>query len=592
MFVRTFLALSFSLAASCALADRIHVDVNTQFNGSGVSWGTAMASLSDALAIAQPGDEIWIADGAYSPDPADGRDGTFLIPGGVAVYGGFLGGENFLDERPVDFSAAQTILSGLASNNYSVVTLGGGGTFAFPTTILDRLIIEDGNADGSGAGPRTRGGGIYAELVIFCELSDVLIRDCHADDAGGGLYAMNPVSDTFFDLNGVRFSRCTTYGEGGGAYMEASTTILTDCEFSRCEADTGGGMHVAGDGDISIADSRFLDNTALLGGGAGARIQLTDGTASSTIERSTFTDNTAQGGGDGGGILYAGRGSHTLRESRLLSNRATTGWASGGAIAVETDGPSALINLESCLISGNEAQFVGGAIHAVPTQYAITRVANCTVGGNTSVTGSVGAIHYDVAGEMIIRNSILWDNEAFTTDRQSKSVGGSGSLALTVTYSIVEHLGVVQPPPTGSNNSGADPMLADADGPDDTYGTEDDDPALAPGSPAIDAGDTTQDLSETGLDVNGNPRRSDDPDTPDTGVSDGADPVIDIGAAEVQGPDCVADTNGDGMLSPADFNGWIIAFNTQSPACDQNGDGLCTPADFNGWIINFNNGCP
>ncbi len=55
---------------------------------------------------------------------------------------------------------------------------------------------------------------------------------------------------------------------------------------------------------------------------------------------------------------------------------------------------------------------------------------------------------------------------------------------------------------------------------------------------------------------------------------------------------CVADTNGDGMLSPADFNGWIIAFNAQSPACDQNADGLCTPADFNSWIINFNNGCP
>ena len=54
---------------------------------------------------------------------------------------------------------------------------------------------------------------------------------------------------------------------------------------------------------------------------------------------------------------------------------------------------------------------------------------------------------------------------------------------------------------------------------------------------------------------------------------------------------CPADTNGDGMLSPADFNGWIIAFNTQSPACDQNGDGACTPADFNGWILNFNAGC-
>ncbi len=56
-------------------------------------------------------------------------------------------------------------------------------------------------------------------------------------------------------------------------------------------------------------------------------------------------------------------------------------------------------------------------------------------------------------------------------------------------------------------------------------------------------------------------------------------------------PTCVADTNGDGALSPADFNAWILAFNAQAPACDQNGDGLCTPADFNAWVANFNDGC-
>jgi hypothetical protein len=55
---------------------------------------------------------------------------------------------------------------------------------------------------------------------------------------------------------------------------------------------------------------------------------------------------------------------------------------------------------------------------------------------------------------------------------------------------------------------------------------------------------------------------------------------------------CPADTNGDGTLSPADFNAWILAFNSQSAACDQNGDGLCTPADFNAWIGNYNAGCP
>ncbi|MEL7484736.1 MAG: GC-type dockerin domain-anchored protein [Planctomycetota bacterium] len=54
---------------------------------------------------------------------------------------------------------------------------------------------------------------------------------------------------------------------------------------------------------------------------------------------------------------------------------------------------------------------------------------------------------------------------------------------------------------------------------------------------------------------------------------------------------CLADTNGDAMLTPADFNAWVLAFNNQAPACDQNNDGLCSPADFNAWVVNFNAGC-
>ncbi len=55
---------------------------------------------------------------------------------------------------------------------------------------------------------------------------------------------------------------------------------------------------------------------------------------------------------------------------------------------------------------------------------------------------------------------------------------------------------------------------------------------------------------------------------------------------------CVGDTNNDGLLTPADFNAWILAFNTGDLVpCDQNGDGVCSPADFNAWILNFNAGC-
>ena len=55
---------------------------------------------------------------------------------------------------------------------------------------------------------------------------------------------------------------------------------------------------------------------------------------------------------------------------------------------------------------------------------------------------------------------------------------------------------------------------------------------------------------------------------------------------------CIADVNGDGTLSPADFSAWVAAFNAMSDACDQNADNECTPADFSAWVANYNAGCP
>ncbi|MEO1534753.1 MAG: GC-type dockerin domain-anchored protein [Planctomycetota bacterium] len=68
--------------------------------------------------------------------------------------------------------------------------------------------------------------------------------------------------------------------------------------------------------------------------------------------------------------------------------------------------------------------------------------------------------------------------------------------------------------------------------------------------------------------------------------------TIDDLSVTVAEADCPADVNGDGLVSPSDFNAWVIAFNNQLPECDQNGDGLCNPGDFNAWVLNFNAGCP
>lgn len=73
----------------------------------------------------------------------------------------------------------------------------------------------------------------------------------------------------------------------------------------------------------------------------------------------------------------------------------------------------------------------------------------------------------------------------------------------------------------------------------------------------------------------------------DNGSDAGAVYVFDMGC----GFECLADVNGDGMLSPTDFTAWVGAYNSNAPECDQNGDGSCSPTDFTAWITNFNAGC-
>ena len=80
-----------------------------------------------------------------------------------------------------------------------------------------------------------------------------------------------------------------------------------------------------------------------------------------------------------------------------------------------------------------------------------------------------------------------------------------------------------------------------------------------------------------------------DPDTGATVTLTGSTTVIAIGP--VPEPDCPADTNGDGAVTPADFSAWVAAFNTMASECDQNGDNVCTPADFSAWVSNYNAGC-
>ena len=93
--------------------------VNRQAAGtnSGESWTNAFTEVRSALLASSDRDEIWIASGTYYPDyntftkqHTGDRGMRFRLNPGVAMYGGFAGGETSRGHR--DWIANPVIFSG------------------------------------------------------------------------------------------------------------------------------------------------------------------------------------------------------------------------------------------------------------------------------------------------------------------------------------------------------------------------------------------------------------------------------------------------------------------------------------------------
>ncbi|MPR36205.1 choice-of-anchor Q domain-containing protein [Salmonirosea aquatica] len=135
-------------------------------NGDGLTWATARKYLQTALADAQSGDQIWVAQGTYKPTTViTDRLASFIMKEGVKIYGGFTSGQINLADRNTNPATNGTVLSGeidnvngLTGNSYHVVFNDQNGLTA--AAVLDGFTIAGGNADGASS-PNTFGAGMY-----------------------------------------------------------------------------------------------------------------------------------------------------------------------------------------------------------------------------------------------------------------------------------------------------------------------------------------------------------------------------------------------------------------------------------------------
>lgn len=288
-----FTLLAVLLLGSAAKAEIYYVAPGDNVNPPTGWEGKTNVTLSEALATAQAGDQIWVLGFQQITDPSQlyvAPEGGFTVKSGVKLYGGFRGTERTIDERPTlgkaPYFTYRSVLSGDVSKNdvvdpnnllyptnttrsdnaKHVLSLNmipdpaSGNINTYPT-VVNGLTVIGGNAIGG------NGGGIYV----------------YGDNTGGGAYQI----EKCFLLN--------NYAElGGGAIYVTSDVkaVSTESRIVDCVVynnlagvrsgaeNLGGGIRIDGAG--TIVNSSIFNNE-----GGGVRLSSSAKAVNLTIARNT-----------------------------------------------------------------------------------------------------------------------------------------------------------------------------------------------------------------------------------------------------------------------------------------------------------------
>ncbi|AVK83256.1 hypothetical protein C3943_06600 [Lysinibacillus sp. B2A1] len=385
----------------------IYVDPTaTVGNNDGTSWDNAFQDLQSALHSAQSGQQIWIAEGIYTPtrkmDVTDSRSVAFRMRNGVAIYGGFKGDEETLAQR--DLHTYKTILSGAlpsGENAYHVFyhRYDPDVSVLNETAILDGVTITGGLAN---KGTHMYGGGMYNSDGNNPLLRNVTFTGNKAQGDGGGyggaMYntrGSSPIlTNVIFSgneaylggaiynasssprLSGVIFDGNKATGYGGAIYNGGtSSPSLTNIKLNSNEAVYGGGIYNGNVSNPILTEVEFNRNKATQHGGG-----MYNYASSPTLTTVTFNENEAT---FYGGALYNDASSPNLLEITFSENKAMYG---GGMFNTSSNSSPLLKNV---LFNKNQASQLGGGMLNV--NYSIPSLTNVTFDRNNAING--GGMH-------------------------------------------------------------------------------------------------------------------------------------------------------------------------------------------------------
>jgi len=166
----------------------------------------------------------------------------------------------------------------------------------------------------------------------------VLPNRLPADQKGGGGIRNRgnlKLSGVVIASNRVRGS---DVGDAGGGLYNESNCILTNSTFTGNRGSTGGGIHNAGGGSLSISASAIHDNIALAGGGLS-----NDGLA--TLINVTISGNHANSNS-----YPAGGGIHNTSHLEMLQSTIASNTSSGHGGGIYNEGDAVLTNT---IVAGN-----------------------------------------------------------------------------------------------------------------------------------------------------------------------------------------------------------------------------------------------